>query len=237
MVEPGRRQEVAYLRGAFLIGPPRGAGTTGRAIPFRFNPESISRQLAVEAGQAASGTEGANPRAEAAPAAEASADATMGALKESFSVQVRLDFGDRDPSLGNLSEAYGIAPEIAALEDLLYPEETPADESSDGAEGVRAKRARPSVLFVWGSRRVLPVRIASLTINETVFNDQLNPVRAEIDVALEVLAEGDVLANERAKAALGHTDAWRRRLAVMYHDNTASQSGRYLELEKEQPPP
>jgi hypothetical protein len=220
---------LSYLRGAFIASEPRDENQR-RVIPFRFNPESLQRQLTIEAAQAPSGTEGAAPQASTGATAEASADAAMGALKESFSVQIRLDFADRDESISNLPEEFGIAPEIAAIEDLVYPVETAADTSSDGREGVRARRARPTVLFVWGKKRVLPVRIASLQINESVFNDQLNPVRAEIDVSLEVLAEADVLATAGAKSALEHTHAQRQELARMYYDNTASQGSNYPSL-------
>lgn len=154
----------------------------------------------------------------------------MGALKESFSVQIRLDFADRDESVSNLDEEYGIAPEIAAIEDLVYPVETDAEASSDGRDGVRAKRARPTVLFVWGKKRVLPVRIASLQISESVYNNHLNPVRAEIDVSLEVLGEADVLDTPGARSALDHTHASRQELARMYYENTASQGSNYPSL-------
>ena len=92
---------------------------------------------------------------------------------------------------------------------------------------MRAKRPRPTVLFVWGKKRVLPVRIASLQINESVYNTHLNPVRAEIDIALEVLGEADILNVADAQSALEHTHTSRRQLARMYYDNTASQGGNY----------
>jgi len=223
-------QGLSYLRGAFIANAPRDDSLASRVIPFRFNPESLSRQLAVEAAQTPSGTEGAAQHTSPDASAQASADAAMGALKESFTVQIRLDFADRDESVSNLDEQYGIAPEIAAIEDLLYPVETDADASSDGRDGVRARRARPAVLFVWGKKRVLPVRIASLTINESVYNNHLNPVRAEIDVSLEVLAEADVLDTPGARSALEHTNASRQELARMYYENTASQGSNYPSL-------
>jgi len=222
--------ELSYLRGAFIASATRDESLRSRVIPFRFNPESLARQLTVEAGQSPAGTQGAAARSATDAAAETSADAAMGALKESFSVQIRLDFADRHESVSNLDEQYGVAPEIAAIEDLLYPVETDAEASSDGSDGVRARRARPTVLFVWGKKRVLPVRIASLQINESVFNDQLNPVRAEIDVALEVLGEADVLDTPGARSALEHTSTSRQQLAQMYYENTASQSSNYPSL-------
>lgn len=222
--------ELGYLRGAFIAYEPGGYPDQKRVIPFRFNPESLSRTVAVEAGQSGGGVEGAAPGAAAAPAGEASADASAGALKESFAVQIRLDYADREQSVTGLDEEFGIAPEIAAIEDLLYPAETESEASSDGTEPVRPARPRPTVLLVWGRKRVLPVRIASLKIDESVYNDHLNPVRAEIDASLEVLGEADARNDPGVRAALDHTNAGRRELARMYYDNTASQGSNILPL-------
>jgi hypothetical protein len=222
--------ELGYLRGAFIAYEPGGYPDNKRVIPFRFNPEALSRTVAVEAGQSGGGVEGAAPGAAAEPAAEASADASAGALKESFSVQIRLDFADREQSVSGLDEEFGIAPEIAAIEDLLYPAETESEASSDGTEPVRPARPRPTVLLVWGRKRVLPVRIASLKIDESVYNNHLNPVRAEIEASLEVLGEADARNDPGVRAALDHTSAGRRELARMYYDNTASQGSNILPL-------
>ncbi|MDX6720788.1 MAG: hypothetical protein QOJ63_3042 [Solirubrobacteraceae bacterium] len=222
--------ELSYLRGAFIAYEPSGYPDKKRVIPFRFNPEALARQISVEAGQTPPGTEGAAAGSSAGPATEQSADAALGALKESFSVQIRLDFDDRDQSVSNLDAEFGIAPEIAAIEDLLYPAETQSEASSDGSEPVRAKRARPTVLLVWGRKRVLPVRIASLAINESVYNNHLNPVRAEIEASLEVLGEAEARDDPAVRSALDHTGAGRRELAKMYYDNTASQGSNILAL-------
>jgi hypothetical protein len=222
--------EVGYVRAAFIAYEPGGYPKQKRVIPFRFNPELLSRSLSVEAGQAGGGVEGAAPGAAAPPAGEANADAASGAMKESFSVAIRLDFADRDNSVSRLDPKLGVAPEIAAIEDLLYPAETAADASSDGTEPVRPARPRPTVLLVWGSKRVLPVRIASLKIDESVFNSELNPVRAEIEASLEVLGEAEARNDPAVRSALDHTQRGRRRLARMYYDNTASQGSSILPL-------
>jgi len=222
--------ELGYLRGAFIAYEPGGYPDKKRVIPFRFNPESLSRTVAVEAGQSGGGVEGAAPGAAAAPSGEASADAAAGALKESFSVQIRLDFADREQSVSGLDEEFGIAPEIAAIEDLMYPAATESEASSDGTEPVRPARPRPTVLFVWGRKRVLPVRIASLKIDESVYNNHLNPVRAEIDASLEVLGEAEARNDPAVRSALDHTGAGRRELAQMYYENTASQGSNILPL-------
>ena len=221
--------ELAYLRGAFIAYEPGGYPDRKRVIPFRFNPESLSRSVAVDAAPAPSGTEGAAPGGAAAPQAESGGD-TATAIKESFTVLIRVDFADRDEAVRNLNEEFGVAPEIAAIEDLLYPAESESEASSDGTEPVRPARERPTVLLVWGRKRVLPVRIASLKIDESVYNDHLNPVRAEIEVSLEVLGEPEALASPAVRSALDHTGAGRRELARMYYKNTASQGSNILPL-------
>jgi hypothetical protein len=221
--------EVGYLRGAFIAYEPGGYPDQKRVIPFRFNPESLSRTVAVEAGQSGGGVEGAAPGAAAAPAGEVSADSAS-TVKESFSVLIRLDFADREEAVSGLDEEFGIAPEIAAIEDLLYPAETESEASSDGTEPVRPARPRPTVLLVWGRKRVLPVRIASLKIDESIHNSHLNPVRAEIEASLEVLGEADARNDPAVRSALDHTHAGRRELARMYYDNTASQGSNILPL-------
>jgi hypothetical protein len=222
--------ELGYLRGAFIAYEPGGYPDRKRVIPFRFNPESLSRTLALQAGQAGGGVEGAAPRAAASPPAEGSADSSTGVLKESFTVQIRLDFADRDEAVSGLDDEFGIAPEIAAIEDLLYPAEVDADATSDGTEPVRPARARPTVLFVWGRKRVLPVKVLSLKVDELVYNNQLHPVRAQVDASLEVHGEADARNDPAVRSALDHTHASRRELARSYYANTASQGSNILPL-------
>ena len=66
------------------------------------------------------------------------------------------------------------------------------------------------MLFVWGRQRVLPVRISSLKIDETLYNATLNPVRAEIEASLEVLGDADAKNDAIVNAALEHTTTSRR---------------------------
>jgi hypothetical protein len=151
-------------------------------------------------------------------------------VKESFTVQIRLDFADRDPALTTLDEQFGIAPEIAAIEDLMHPAQTDADLSSDGTEAVRAASPRPTVLLVWGRKRVVPVRITSLKIDETLYNTELHPVRVEIEASLEVLGEPEARADLAVRSALDNLGSRRRELAQMYYANTSAQGSNILPL-------
>ncbi len=85
-------------------------------------------------------------------------------------------------------------------------------------------RERPTVLFVWGTRHVVPVRIASLKIDESVYNADLYPVRAEIEASLEVLGQADAANDAAVQAGLSHTDQARRDLASKYYATTSAQA-------------
>jgi hypothetical protein len=222
---------INYLRGAFVAYEPGGYPDKKRTIPFRFNPESLSRQLSLEQGEGGGeGTEaGAGTGAGSTPG-EQGADASSGSLKESFSVLVRVDFADRVQGADRLPQELGILPEIAALEDLLHPVESETEAPSDGSEPTRARPQRWTVLFVWGRKRVYPVRITGMTVNETDHNAELNPVRAEIDVSLEVLGEADARDNVAVSSALDFTASNRKQLAKSFFDETASQSSNVLPL-------
>lgn len=230
-------EEINYLRGAFIAYAPDGYQTDEqestdlrRVIPFRFNPESLSRQLSVEQGDSAAGGAQSAQEGSGTGEAEQGADASSGSLKESFSVLIRFDLAERVEGADTLPKDLGVAPEIAALEELLYPVESEAEAPADGSEPTRARPQRWTVLFVWGRKRVVPVRITGMTINETVYNNQLNPVRAEADVSLEVLTEADARDNLAVSSALAFTGDNRRRLASQFFDQTASQHSNILPL-------
>ena len=50
----------------------------------------------------------------------------------------------------------------------------------------------PTVLFIWGPFRMLPIMLTSLSITETAYDTKLNPVRAEVSVALQVLTSSQL---------------------------------------------
>jgi hypothetical protein len=49
----------------------------------------------------------------------------------------------------------------------------------------------PFTLFIWGLKRVVPVRVTDLTITEEAFDPQLNPIRAKASLSLRVLTYDD----------------------------------------------
>jgi hypothetical protein len=219
-----------YVRGAFVVFDPGGYGQNDnskrRVIPFRFNPESLSRSLTVEQAQGGQGTEGART---SGSKGEQGSDASSGTLKQTFSVLIRFDFVDREEAHGRTesnaeSDALGVLPELCALEDLLYPAPSDTADNSDGSEAVAARGPRPTVLLVWGVERVYPVKITAMTINETMHNSELNPIRAEVEVSLEVASEADARDSKAFHDALQFGHAQRRKLARRFQDTTAMQN-------------
>jgi len=88
--------------------------------------------------------------------------------------------------------AWGLLPALAALELLLYP--------GDGQDRPKRPGASSSFcLFVWSAERVVPVRVVQLEIREQMFDTCLHPIRAEADLALEVLGEAILSKIPRAK--------------------------------------
>ena len=56
----------------------------------------------------------------------------------------------------------------------------------------------PTVLFVWGPGRIVPVRVTNLTITEKLYDALLlNPIHAEATIEIQVLTPEEVSKAER----------------------------------------
>ncbi|MDX2416684.1 MAG: hypothetical protein QNK19_04400 [Xanthomonadales bacterium] len=85
-----------------------------------------------------------------------------------------------------------IYPELAALERLF---EAQTVRVSSGFPSRRVNK-QPSVLaFIWGQRTV-PIRIQRLVIKEQIFNTELEPVYASIDVQLRLMTAKELANSE-----------------------------------------
>jgi hypothetical protein len=114
--------------------------------------------------------------------------------EQSINFDIRLDATDKLNDADAITEQFGIAPQIATLELMVYPK----DESLLGAvvsallgkpQGFSFTRGAnpPLILFIFGRKRVLPVNINSMNITETEFSTDLNPIRATVAVNLTVI--------------------------------------------------
>jgi hypothetical protein len=150
-------------------------------IVFQYNPKSLSRSLE------ATTTGGEGARADVLRLAGAPAETiTIGELE--------IDATDQLETGNPLAETMGIYPQLSALEMLLYPKSAGVILNTAllaaGTIEVIPPEA-PFTLFVWGLKRVLPVRITSFTIDEQEYDPSLNPIRATVSLGMRVLSYND----------------------------------------------
>jgi len=148
-------------------------------IVFQYNPAELTRSLQ----QKRATTPGAGEPTETEPYRVDGPPAETIALKAEFD-------GDDLSMDGNVvTPLVGVRASLASLELLLYAKDQNnvfsmlAGASSQGVQ----PDEMPLVIFVWGPGRVLPVRLTAMTIREQEFDNLLNPIRAEVELTLEIL--------------------------------------------------
>jgi hypothetical protein len=150
-------------------------------IVFQYNPDTLTRTLTAQT----AGDEGD----------KGEAMRLKGPPQETIKVDVEIDATDQLEQAKFPATTMGIYPALASLEMLLYPKSTlmVANEvlKQMGIIEVISPEA-PLILFVWGAKRVLPVRLTSFSITEEAFDANLNPVRAKVGLELRVLTYQDL---------------------------------------------
>jgi len=193
---------MAALKGAFIN---LGAGLLG-ALPnivvFQFNPERVSRTPTL-----------AQPPTR--PMGAGARDATQQASGpiESYSFTLKLDASDQLAEGNPIAVASGILPALSALELLMVPASSMTIDlfglaGNSPAPYKNPPTRLPTVLFFWGPFRIWPVTVNSLSVTELQYDQLLNPIRADINVGLQVLTSSQIdkdstLANGAYQYSLG----------------------------------
>lgn len=151
-------------------------------IAFQYNPASLRRTLSP---QMAGGEE--NERSEAVR--------FTGAPVQTIAAEIELDATDALNVGDRTAETAGVLPQLSQLELLAYPVLSAVQRNqqalSQGAMEV-APLTAPRCLFVWGSKRVLPVRLTSFEITEEMFDRWLRPIRVTVVLNMRVLNYSDL---------------------------------------------
>ena len=158
------------------------SGAQPSVIAFQYNPATLRRDLRP---QLVGGDE--NDRSEAIR--------YTGAPVQTITVDIELDATDQLDQGDSVAESLGILPQLSALELLAYPSLSAVSRNQSKIQGgvmEVAPLTAPRTLFVWGSQRVLPVRLTSYSINEEAFDRWLHPIRAGVTVAMRVLNYSDL---------------------------------------------
>jgi hypothetical protein len=151
------------------------------SISLQYNPESITRSLKPQ-------TVGDQP------------DRTeilrlTGPPVETISCTVEIDATDRLAAGDSNAMSFGIQPQLAALEMLIYPSSVTliANEVLTLLGTIEILPMESNLtLFAWSKSRVTPVRITEMEITEEEFDPQLNPIRAKVRLGMRVLNVNDV---------------------------------------------
>ena len=167
--------------GLVLLDPVTSA--VRRVISLQYNPDQLSRSLQVQ-GQTGEGDHLEALRLKGPPIETIKLEAEIDATDQ-------LEFPERNPDTVRL----GIAPQLAALETIIYPNSAQlqaADQlAASGAFEIFPVSA-PLVLFVAGRSRIVPVRITEFTVTEEAFDPALNPLRAKVSLGMRVLSVNDL---------------------------------------------
>jgi len=169
------------LKGGIVLIDPASAAVK-RIIALQYNPDTLSRTLQVQA--MGEGDRSQAMRIKSSPAETIKFDAEIDATDQ-------LEFPDQNRN----AVEFGILPQLAALETLVYPASTVLlSNNAMAAAGTLeiAPMEAPLALFIWSKNRILPVRITDLSITEEAFDPALNPIRAKVSLGLRVLGVEDL---------------------------------------------
>lgn len=184
--------------GIVIVDPER--GTPERIIVLQFNPDTLERSLSPQqagtGGDSGGGGSGNGDRNEALR--------LKGPAQETWKFTAEIDSTDQL----DVPAADGIHPQLAVLEMLVQPTtaQLRAATALTKAGTIEITPIEmPLTLFTWGSKRVMPVRLTELSINESAFDVNLNPMRASLSIGMKVLTVSDLPAGHRgAELYLAH---------------------------------
>ncbi|WP_456726803.1 hypothetical protein [Bradyrhizobium sp. USDA 3397] len=155
-----------------------------RVIMLQYNPDSITRTLQVQSAAEGGGSRSQPLRLKGAPVETIRLDAEIDATDQ-------LEFPDRN----GVTTGFGVFPQLAALETILYPTGATLRTNNALANAGTLEIApmdAPLALFVWGKSRVLPIRMTDFSVTEEAFDAALNPIRVKVSLGMRVLSVDDV---------------------------------------------
>jgi len=151
-------------------------------VVFQYNPDTLTRTLTAQTTGSSGGDRSEAMRLKGPP-------------QETIKLDIELDAADQLEQGSGIATTLGLSPALASLEMLLYPKSALviANEvlAALGVIEIIPPEA-PLTLFIWGVKRVLPVRISSFSITEEAFDPALNPIRAKASVEMRVLTYNDL---------------------------------------------
>lgn len=170
------------IRGGLVLVDPN-SGRVQRVLAMQYNPDTLTRTL--------------QPQAIPDTQDRSQALRLKGPPVETIKVDAEMDASDQLEAPGQNPSVvqFGLGPQLAALETLLYPAsgQLIANNQLQSVGTLEITPIQsPLTLFVWSSQRVVPVRITDLSVTEEAFDPQLNPIRARVSLSMRVLTVDDL---------------------------------------------
>jgi hypothetical protein len=180
-------------------------GPIPNVVIFQFNPESIARTLVI-------------PQ-RAVDATQRETSQAGEPAHERFTITATFSAADQRNNSDPIGILYGVGPQLAALQTMVYPIATPggairaavdAIGSLLGAQGPPPtqpipREQTPRILFIWGTTRIVPVIIESLSVTEQIYDGMLNPIEAEVAIGLAVITPDLCSGDKIGRGALAYT--------------------------------
>jgi hypothetical protein len=199
-----------------LIDPGTGVLPSPLVIALQYNPDTLNRSLQIK-GVGEGGAYSEALRLKGPPVETIKLEAEIDATDQ-------LEFPDQNAA----TSEFGIFPQLAALETIVYPtsRQLSANDRAAG-QGVLeiVPMETPLALFVWSKSRVVPVRVTELSITEEAFDTRLNPIRAKVSLGLRVLSVDDLGFQHKGGNLFMNHLAQKEQWASKYVYGTASALG------------
>jgi len=163
-------------------------GAVLHIIPLQYNPDTMTRSFQIKGVGAESGDRIEALRLKGPPV-------------ETIKIDAEIDAADQLEIADSNITKNGLHSILAALEILVYPssatlQQNDADAATGTLEIVPVEASL--TVFVFGPKRIVPVRITELSITEEAFDTALNPIRAKVSLGMRVLTIDDVGFSEKS---------------------------------------
>ena len=188
-----------YLKGGLIEFTETFPLPIPNVVIFQYNPETMTHGWTPATTNPGTPGQSSNPLA------------ITGQPTETFSFTLAMDsndtIADGNAVVAGLAEVSGLYTRLAALEMLLFPTAPPGggligsvtaalgiggSSSPSPTQQVPAAQL-PTVLFVWGPGRIVPVRVTALSITEKLYDATLlNPIHVEAQMTLKVLTQDEL---------------------------------------------
>lgn len=202
--------------GIVLLDPSTFAMLPNGIILLQYNPDTLTRTLKIK------GAEEGGDRSEALR--------LTGPPDETIKLEAEIDATDQleFPDQNAATVRYGVGPQLAALETIVYPASATLQNNYALAQRGTLEIMpilAPFTLFVWSAVRIIPVRLTELSITEEAFDPQLSPLRAKVSLGLRVLTIDDLFFGDKGGSLYMAYQRQKESLAQLYQSGTLAALG------------